>query len=89
MANFNDINETLNNTREVEEEKETCSIELVTLSGVQNYEVEEGTTIREFKEAHGLSSDVKIVDEDGDVLRANDIIAEDMSLFISTPKKNG
>lgn len=88
MANFNDINETLSNNR-VEEEKDTYSIELVTLSGVQNYEVEEGTTIRQFKEAHGLSSDVKIVDEDGDVLRANDVIDDDMSLFISTPKKNG
>lgn len=87
MTNFNEINEALNN--ETVEEKDTITVELVTLSGLQTYEVEEGTTIRQFKEAHGLSSDVKIVSEDGDVLRANDVIEEDMSLFISTPKKNG
>lgn len=88
MADFNEINNALNN-EEVEEEKAIVKVELVTLSGLQNYEVEEGTTIREFKEAHGLSADVKIVDEDGDVLRADDEITDDISLFTSTPKKNG
>lgn len=87
MANFDEINNALNS--EEAEEKEMVSVELVTLSGIQNYEVEEGTTVKDFKAAHGLSSDVKIVDEDGDVLRADDTIDDDISLFISTPKKNG
>lgn len=87
MANFNEINEALNN--ETTEAKDTVTVELVTLSGLQTYEVVEGTTIKQFKDAHGLSNDVKIVSEDGDVLRYNDVIEEDMSLFISTPKKNG
>lgn len=87
MANFNEINEALNN--ETTEAKDTVTVELVTLSGLQTYEVVEGTTIKQFKETHGLSNDVKIVSEDGDVLRCNDVIEEDMSLFISTPKKNG
>lgn len=72
-----------------EEEKATFSIELVTLSGVQNCEAEEGTSIASFKEAHGLSKDTKIVDEDGDVLTNTDEIVADMTLYVSAPKKNG
>lgn len=84
MGNFEDIQNALEN----EQEKDTVSVELVTLSGVKTIEVEEGMTIKEFKKMNGLT-DVKIVDADGDVLTNNDVIDFDTQLFISTPKKNG
>lgn len=86
MVDFNRVNDALEN--EVENEREEVEIELITLSGVQNYTIEAGMTVKEFKEAHGLD-DVKIVDEDGDVMRSNDVFEEDGKYFTSTPKKNG
>lgn len=86
MVDFNRVNDALENR--VEDEKEEVKIELITLSGIQNYTIEAGMTVKEFKEAHDLD-DVKIVDEDGDVMRSNDIFEEDGKYFTSTPKKNG
>lgn len=86
MVDFNRVNDALENG--VEDEKEEVKIELVTLSGIQNYTIEAGMTVKEFKEAHDLD-DVKIVDEDGDVMRSNDVFEEDGKYFTSTPKKNG
>ena len=82
MANFNEIQNELNNSND------TVKVELITLSGVQNLEVEEGMTIREFKEANNLDG-MKIVDADGDVMNANDTIDYDTQFFVSAPKKNG
>lgn len=86
MVDFNRVNDALENG--VEDEKEEVKIELITLSGIQNYTIEAGMTVKEFKEAHDLD-DVKIVDEDGDVMRSNDVFKEDGKYFTSTPKKNG
>lgn len=86
MVDFNRVNDALENG--VEDEKEEVKIELITLSGIQNYTIEAGMTVKEFKEAHDLD-DVKIVNEDGDVMRSNDIFEEDGKYFTSTPKKNG
>lgn len=86
MVDFNRVNDALENG--VEDEKEEVKIELITLSGIQNYTIEAGMTVKEFKEAHDLD-DVKIVDEDGDVMRSNDVFEEDGKYFTSTPKKNG
>lgn len=86
MVDFNRVNDALENG--VEDEKEEVKIELITLSGIQNYTIEAGMTVKEFKDAHGLE-DVKIVDEDGDVMRSNDVFEEDGKYFTSTPKKNG
>lgn len=86
MVDFNRVNDALENG--VEDEKEEIKIELITLSGIQNYTIEAGMTVKEFKDAHGLE-DVKIVDEDGDVMRSNDVFEEDGKYFTSTPKKNG
>ena len=61
---------------------------MITLSGIQNYTIEAGMTVKEFKDAHDLD-DVKIVNEDGDVMRSNDVFEEDGKYFTSTPKKNG
>ena len=87
MVDFREINESLENSGEREAE-DLVKVELITLSGLQEYEVEEGMTIKEFKEKHNLN-EVKIVNEDGDVMRNNDIIECDSQFFISTPKKNG
>ena len=86
MVDFNRVNNALENW--VEDEREEVEIELITLSGIQNYTIEAGMTVKEFKEAHGLE-DVKIVNEDGDVMRSNDVFEEDGKYFTSTPKKNG
>lgn len=86
MVDFNRVNDALENG--VEDEKEEVKIELITLSGIQNYTIEASMTVKEFKDAHGLE-DVKIVDEDGDVMRSNDVFEEDGKYFTSTPKKNG
>ncbi len=87
MVDFREINESLENSEERDAE-DLVKVELITLSGLQEYEVEEGMTIKEFKEKHNLN-EVKIVNEDGDVMRNNDIIECDSQFFISTPKKNG
>lgn len=86
MVDFNRVNDALENG--VEDEKEEVKIELITLSGIQNYTIEAGMTVKEFKDAHDLD-DVKIVNEDGDVMRSNDVFEEDGKYFTSTPKKNG
>lgn len=64
------------------------TVELVTLSGRQKIEAEEGQTVKEFKEANGLNG-TRIIDQNGAVLRDVDTISEGMQLFVSTPKKNG
>ena len=83
MVDFNEIQNALNS-----EEKEKINVTVVTLSGTQNYEVEEGMTVRNFKARYSLT-DVKIVNDAGDILTDNDTLDTDMELFISTPKKNG
>lgn len=91
MGNFDNIDEELTNPvmEEEEQEESLFEVELVTLSGVKKHEVREGQTIAEFKDAMGLARNTKVVDEDGDVLRNEDIIDNDMTLYISAPKKNG
>lgn len=85
MVDFNRVNDVLENGAD---EAEEVKIELITLSGIQNYTIEAGMTVKEFKDAHDLD-DVKIVNEDGDVMRSNDVFEEDGKYFTSTPKKNG
>ena len=85
MVDFNRVNDALENGAD---ESEEVKIELITLSGIQNYTIEAGMTVKEFKDAHDLD-DVKIVNEDGDVMRSNDVFEEDGKYFTSTPKKNG
>ena len=65
MVDFNRVNDVLENG--VEDEKEEVKIELITLSGIQNYTIEAGMTVKEFKETYDLDN-VKIVNEDGDVM---------------------
>lgn len=69
-------------------EPETVQVEIVTLSGVRTVEATDGMTVKEFKEANGLAG-TKIIDENSNLLRDNDIITSGMQLYVSTPKKNG
>lgn len=63
-------------------------VEIVTLAGIEKVTADEGTTVKDFKEAHGLVG-TKIIDENSNPLRDSDVIREGMQLFVSTPKKNG
>jgi len=83
MTDYSRIQENLD--REVE----TLNIELVSLGGVQNVEVSEGTTIKDFKTKLGLSSTTKITNDEGDQLFDSDVIDEEVTLYTSVPKKNG
>lgn len=76
MVNFDALE-----TNEVE-------IELVTIGGRDRLTVEEGQTVKDFKQTNGLNG-TRIIDQNGSVLRDTDTIKEGMQLFVSTPKKNG
>ena len=69
-------------------EREELEVEIVTFSGRQTKKVLEGTTVGDFKAANGLTGNT-IVDEDSNILRDDDVIEEDMQVYISQPKKNG
>lgn len=81
MTDFERIDESLNRPNDVK-------VTLVTLSGVNTTEVRHGMTVSEFKAQQGLCG-AKLVDEDGNALANTDVITSNMSLYISTPKKNG
>ena len=83
MTDYSNIQNTLD--REVE----TFNVELVSLGGVQNVEVTEGTTVKDLKTKLGLSSTTKITNDEGDQLFDNDVIDEEVTLYTSVPKKNG
>lgn len=66
----------------------SIQVEVVTLSGTNTYDVEEGTTVGAFKESNGLKG-YKVVSGDNVVLRDSDVLEQDIQLIISSPKKNG
>lgn len=82
MTNFRNIQD------ELENETSTVNVEVITLGGVETHEIEEGMTVADFKQAYGFNG-MKLVDNDGDVMNNNDVIENDMQLFVSAPKKNG
>ena len=67
---------------------ENVKVSIVSLGGVNDYEISAGTTVRELKSRYGLS-DMKIVTGDGSVLSDTDTISSDTQLYVSTPKRNG
>lgn len=68
--------------------KSTVQVEVVTLSGTNTYDVEEGTTVGAFKEAHGLNG-YKVISGDNELLKDSDVLEDDVQLIVSSPKKNG
>lgn len=83
---FDAISEALN-TPEVEEE-EQVTVQVVSFAGQRKLEVTAGTTISELKEEYDLDG-VKLVTEEGVILRDTDVIEEDMVLITSASKENG
>jgi len=82
-----DIN-AINSSLNTENTPASIKVTLVSLGGVQDYDLTSGITVREFKSRNGLS-DMKIVTADGTALSDTDTISGDVQLFVSTPKKNG
>lgn len=82
-----DIN-AINSSLNTENAPASIKVTLVSLGGVQDYDLTAGITVREFKSRNGLS-DMKIVTADGTALSDTDTISGDVQLFVSTPKKNG
>lgn len=64
-------------------------VQLVTIDRHDDFEVAEGTTVKEFKEIAGLSGNVKMIDADNKVLRDNDVITKDVQIFASPAKELG
>ena len=66
----------------------TAKISIISLGGVNEYEITAGMTVGDFKARHGLDG-TKVVDQAGNTLENNAILSADTQLFVSTPKKNG
>ena len=63
-------------------------INVVTLGGVNPIKIESGSTVSTLRYVANLSSSVKVVTEDGNILKDSDMIVDSCSLFISVPKQN-
>ena len=64
-------------------------VELVTLAGRRDYQVEEGTTIATLRELYGLQG-TKILDATtNSLMKDSDVITGDVQLIVTNPKKNG
>ena len=83
---INAVNNALNNAAPAA--ASTAKVSIVSLGGVNDYEITAGTSVRELKTRYGLT-DMKIVTGDGTVLSDNDTISSDVQLYVSTPKRNG
>ena len=66
----------------------TCSVNLISFASNETVEVVEGITVSDLKEKFNLSSSVKLVDNEGNILSNSDTITEDCVLFASKPKEN-
>ena len=77
---YSRISESLNN--------ETIKVSVVSLGGVNAYDVTAGMTVSAFKAKYGLEG-TKIVNENGDTLDNSTVLSRNMQVFVSTPKKNG
>lgn len=86
MADFNQINESLNNSTPTT--PAVAKVTITSLGGVNNYEITPGTTVRDLKARYSLG-DMKIVNAEGVALMDADQITGDVQLFVSTPKRNG
>lgn len=82
-VNFNAVLEALDS-----EETSTCSVNLISFASNDTVSVNEGTTVSELKEKFNLSSSVKLVDNEGNILSNSDTITTDCVLFASKPKEN-
>lgn len=71
------------------EAKPEVKVQIVTVGGHDDYEVEEGITVKELREIAGLNSNVKMIDENNKVLSDRDTITSDTQIFASPAKQLG
>lgn len=71
------------------EAKPEVKVQIVTVGGHDDYEVKEGTTVKELREMAGLNSNVKMIDENNKVLSDRDVITGDAQIFASPAKELG
>lgn len=64
-------------------------VELVTLAGRRDYEVEEGTTIATLRELYGLEGTKILNSATNSLMKDSDVITGDTQLIVTNPKKNG
>lgn len=83
---YSQINNALNTTTPAA--PATAKISIVSLGGVNEYEISAGMTVGDFKMRYGLDG-TKVVDQAGNTLENNAVLSQDAQLFVSTPKKNG
>jgi hypothetical protein len=84
---YSNINNALN-APEVPAAPATAKVSIVSLGGVNEYEITAGMTVGDFKSRYGLDG-TKVVDQAGNTLENTAILSSDVQLFVSTPKKNG
>lgn len=71
------------------EAKPEVKVQLITVGNKRDVQVEEGTTVKEFKSIAGLGSNVKMIDENNKVLSDRDVITGDIQIFASPAKELG
>lgn len=64
-------------------------VELVTLAGRKDYQVEEGTTIAALRSRYGLSGTKILNATTNSLMKDSDVITSDTQLIVTSPKKNG
>ena len=64
-------------------------VELITLAGRKNYQVEEGTTIATLRERYGLSGTKILNAATNSLMKDSDVITSNTQLIVTNPKKNG
>ena len=80
---LNRINEEINRQPEAE-------ITVASLSGIEKYTVEEGTTVADFREANEISNATKLITADTQrTLKNTDVLTAGMQIVMTTSKKNG
>ena len=67
---------------------EEVTVKLAGITGTQDYTVEAGTSVGDFKEMYDLEGK-KLVSRTRGVLTDSDVIQEDEVVFVSMSKENG
>lgn len=83
MANISDFD-----NMDERQSREDVTVKLAGITGTQDYTVEAGTTVGDFKEMYDLEGK-KLVSRTRGVLTDSDVIQEDEVVFVSMSKENG
>ena len=83
MANISDFD-----NMDERQSREDVTVKQAGITGTQDYTVEAGTTVGDFKEMYDLEGK-KLVSRTRGVLTDSDVIQEDEVVFVSMSKENG